>query len=222
MDSPMRRPGASPSRTDSVEGGSPGPRCGAQAAGDAGDASYAAKKLACEGGGGAGPSTLSMWAAVIGTILEFYDFSVFAFFAPEIGRLFFPHGDATLRAVQAFSVFAGGFVMRPLGSVFLGACGFAEPSGRFVEPPSTGAGAWPAAPSGPAAAWAPSSDAPPPPSSIAGSPSRSCWRGAGAAPSWPGRCWGWSASSSARTPEHTPPAGSSARACAPTARSFAR
>jgi hypothetical protein len=32
LDSPMRRPGASPSRTDSVEGGSPGPRCGAQAA----------------------------------------------------------------------------------------------------------------------------------------------------------------------------------------------
>jgi hypothetical protein len=37
-----------------------------------------------------------------------HDDTVYAFFAPEIGKLFFPKGDATLRAVQTFSVFGAG------------------------------------------------------------------------------------------------------------------
>jgi MFS transporter, MHS family, proline/betaine transporter len=59
----------------------------------------------------------------MGNVLEFYDFSVYAFFAPEIGQLFFPAGSPSARAVRTFTVFAGGFLMRPIGSVLLGAIG---------------------------------------------------------------------------------------------------
>lgn len=45
------------------------------------------------------------------------------FFAPEIGALFFPPANASARAVRTFTVFAGGFLMRPIGSVLLGAIG---------------------------------------------------------------------------------------------------
>ena len=49
-----------------------------------------------------------------------------AFFAPEIGKLFFPKGSPTVQAVKTFTVFAGGFIMRPVGSVVLGAIGGEE------------------------------------------------------------------------------------------------
>ncbi|EWM25616.1 major facilitator superfamily protein [Nannochloropsis gaditana] len=67
--------------------------------------------------------TLALLAAIMGNVLEFYDFSVYAFFAPEIGQLFFSSGSDTVRAIQTFTVFAGGFLMRPVGSVVLGAVG---------------------------------------------------------------------------------------------------
>jgi len=50
-------------------------------------------------------------------------YSVYAYFAPEIGKLFFPKGSPNAQAVKTFTVFAGGFLMRPLGSVILGAVG---------------------------------------------------------------------------------------------------
>lgn len=50
-----------------------------------------------------------------------YDFSLFGIFADEIGLAFFPTGgNAFLSRIQAFSVFAGAFVMRPVGGVFFG------------------------------------------------------------------------------------------------------
>ncbi|TFJ83118.1 hypothetical protein NSK_005587 [Nannochloropsis salina CCMP1776] len=62
-------------------------------------------------------------AAIMGNVLEFYDFSIYAYFAPEIGKLFFPKGSPTIQVVKTFTVFAGGFLMRPVGSVVLGAVG---------------------------------------------------------------------------------------------------
>lgn len=50
----------------------------------------------------------------LGVLPSYNDFacpvitSVYAFFAPEIGKLFFPKGNNSLRAVKTFSVFAGG------------------------------------------------------------------------------------------------------------------
>ena len=45
------------------------------------------------------------------------------YFAPEIGKNFFPKSQPSLRAVRTFTVFAGGFLMRPIGSLLLGAIG---------------------------------------------------------------------------------------------------
>jgi hypothetical protein len=46
--------------------------------------------------------------------------SVYAFLAREIGAAFFPKGDATVQLLESFSVFAGAFVVRPIGGVLFG------------------------------------------------------------------------------------------------------
>lgn len=61
--------------------------------------------------------TLSLSA--LGGALEFYDFIIFAFFAKEIGRLFFPNDVEWLQQVQAYSIFAVGYLARPLGGVLM-------------------------------------------------------------------------------------------------------
>ncbi|MEM7123057.1 MAG: MFS transporter [Pseudomonadota bacterium] len=65
-------------------------------------------------------STRRIIAGSVGNTLEWYDFAVYGFFAPVIGRQFFPSDDPHVSLISAFGVFAAGFLMRPLGSVFLG------------------------------------------------------------------------------------------------------
>lgn len=62
-------------------------------------------------------------AASIGNTLEWYDFSIFAFFATYIGQSFFADGDETSALIKTFLLFAVGFIARPLGAIFLGAYG---------------------------------------------------------------------------------------------------
>ncbi len=62
-------------------------------------------------------------AASVGNALEWYDFSVFAFFATYIGHSFFVEGDETSALIKTFLVFAVGFIARPLGALFLGLYG---------------------------------------------------------------------------------------------------
>jgi MHS family proline/betaine transporter-like MFS transporter len=59
-------------------------------------------------------------AATFGNVLEWYDFSVYAFFAATIGRLFFPSEDPTASLLATFAVFGVGFVVRPLGGIVIG------------------------------------------------------------------------------------------------------
>lgn len=59
-------------------------------------------------------------ACSLGTILEWYDFSVYAYLAPVLAPLFFPHEDKVISIVLAYSVFAIGFFVRPLGAVLFG------------------------------------------------------------------------------------------------------
>ncbi len=59
-------------------------------------------------------------AATFGNVLEWYDFSVYAFFAVTIGRLFFPSDDPTASLLATFAVFGVGFVVRPLGGIIIG------------------------------------------------------------------------------------------------------
>ena len=58
--------------------------------------------------------------ASVGGMLEFYDFVIFVFFAPVIGRLFFPPDlPDWLRTTQALGIFAAGYLARPLGGIIM-------------------------------------------------------------------------------------------------------
>ncbi len=62
-------------------------------------------------------------AGLIGNVLEWYDFSVYGYFAVSIGRHFFPSENPTTSLLAAFGVFAAGFLMRPVGAVLFGHIG---------------------------------------------------------------------------------------------------
>ena len=62
-------------------------------------------------------------AGTIGNVLEWYDFSIYGFFALQIGATFFPSGDRIAEALAAFSVFAVGYLARPLGAIVIGHVG---------------------------------------------------------------------------------------------------
>ncbi|MHC8598216.1 MFS transporter [Arenicellales bacterium IMCC55707] len=64
-----------------------------------------------------------MVAGVTGNVLEWYDFAVYGFFAPIIGRLFFPSDDPTVSLIASFGAFAAGFLMRPIGAIIFGFIG---------------------------------------------------------------------------------------------------
>jgi MFS family permease len=58
--------------------------------------------------------------AALGGALEFYDFIIFVFFTAVIGQLFFPPDTADwLRQLQAFGLFAAGYLARPLGGIIM-------------------------------------------------------------------------------------------------------
>ena len=62
-------------------------------------------------------------AGIVGNIMEWYDFAVYGYFAPIIGKHFFPSDDPTASVIAAFGVFAVGFLMRPFGSIIFGHIG---------------------------------------------------------------------------------------------------
>ena len=67
-------------------------------------------------------------AAVVGNLLEFFDFTVYSFFALTIAKLFFPSQDPIVSTLLALSAFAIGFVARPVGGFVLGH--YADKRGR--------------------------------------------------------------------------------------------
>ncbi|MDZ5761213.1 MFS transporter [Lyticum sinuosum] len=60
---------------------------------------------------------------IIGNIVEYYDFGMYAVFAAKIGNIFFPGDDENFSLLLSFIVFAIGFIMRPLGAVVFGYVG---------------------------------------------------------------------------------------------------
>ncbi len=62
-------------------------------------------------------------SAIIGNIVEYYDFGIYAVFAEIIGRLFFPNFSEYVQLMFSFAIFAIGFFMRPLGGVVFGHIG---------------------------------------------------------------------------------------------------
>lgn len=64
----------------------------------------------------------------LGNILEWYDFGLFTIFSSLFSRLFFPAYDTNTALIATFSIFAVGFVCRPIGALLFGYLG--DKSGR--------------------------------------------------------------------------------------------
>jgi MHS family proline/betaine transporter-like MFS transporter len=62
-------------------------------------------------------------AAVVGNVLEWYDFSVYAFVAIYISRNFFPQGNEVTALLSTFLAYGLGFLARPLGAIVIGRLG---------------------------------------------------------------------------------------------------
>ena len=67
-------------------------------------------------------------ATTLGTALEYYDFTIYSFFAIQIGQLFFPSASPVNQFLLSIGVFGVGFVVRPLGGIVIGA--YADRVGR--------------------------------------------------------------------------------------------
>lgn len=59
----------------------------------------------------------------IGTILEWFDFSLFAALTPILSEIFFPHNNHVTALISTLLVFASGFIARPVGAIFFGHLG---------------------------------------------------------------------------------------------------
>jgi len=59
-------------------------------------------------------------AATLGNGLEFFDFTIYSFFAVLIGKLFFPADTELGALMMSLATFGVGFVVRPLGSIVIG------------------------------------------------------------------------------------------------------
>lgn len=66
------------------------------------------------------------FVAALGNILEWYDFTVYAYLAAIVAKLFFPAVDETASLLSSFAVFGVGFLARPLGGFVLGPIGDAK------------------------------------------------------------------------------------------------
>jgi len=69
-----------------------------------------------------------IFAVTIGNTLEYYDFTVYTFFAVMIGRQFFPVDNPWSNLLLSVATFGVGFLTRPVGAIFIGA--LADRSGR--------------------------------------------------------------------------------------------
>jgi len=65
-----------------------------------------------------------MFASLVGTTIEFYDFYVYATAAVLVfPHLFFPPGNETVALLASFAIFGAAMIARPLGAVFFGHLG---------------------------------------------------------------------------------------------------
>ena len=60
-------------------------------------------------------------ASTVGTIIEAYDFLLYVIVAPLVfAKLYFPESDLLVGILQAFGIYAVGFVARPIGAALFG------------------------------------------------------------------------------------------------------
>lgn len=67
------------------------------------------------------PMRRIIWASVLGTTVEYYDFTLYATTAALVfGKVFFPTGNALIGTLYSFATFFVGYLARPLGGVLFG------------------------------------------------------------------------------------------------------
>ncbi len=59
----------------------------------------------------------------VGTVFEWYEFSIFVSLTPIISSLFFQKSSHFAAMLSTFAIFASGYIMRPLGGLFFGHLG---------------------------------------------------------------------------------------------------
>ncbi len=62
-------------------------------------------------------------AGGVGPLSEYYDFSLYGYLAIVLAPLFFPGDDPTVSLLSALALFAGAYVVRPLGGIVFGHIG---------------------------------------------------------------------------------------------------
>jgi MHS family proline/betaine transporter-like MFS transporter len=62
-------------------------------------------------------------AGMIANTLEWYDFALYGHFALILSKHFFPASDPYIGLLATYSIFAAGFIMRPIGGIFFGYLG---------------------------------------------------------------------------------------------------
>ncbi|MEA2688370.1 MAG: hypothetical protein QOD51_977 [Candidatus Eremiobacteraeota bacterium] len=73
------------------------------------------------GAGERGQLTRAVIASTIGTSIEWYDFFLYSLVTPLVfAKLFFPNSDPLVGVLQAFAIYAVGFIARPIGAAIFG------------------------------------------------------------------------------------------------------
>src|SRR5204862_6568276 len=82
------------------------------------------------GGATSRPPTRSRMivAAMIGNVLEWFDFVAYGFFAVTIAEVFFPAHDPTVSMLITFGAFGLAYFVRPLGAIVVGS--YTDRAGR--------------------------------------------------------------------------------------------
>lgn len=62
-------------------------------------------------------------AAALGNTMEWFDFGVYAYVAPTLGKVFFPSSSPGAQVISTFATFAAAFLVRPLGGLVFGPLG---------------------------------------------------------------------------------------------------
>ena len=60
---------------------------------------------------------------VLGNIVEYYDFGIYAVYVSVIGKLYFPENQPFINTLWGLGVFSIGFLMRPIGGIIFGHIG---------------------------------------------------------------------------------------------------
>ncbi|WP_080396578.1 MFS transporter [Pseudomonas syringae] len=64
-----------------------------------------------------------VWAAIAGSVIEWFEFSVYGYLAAIMGKVFFSSSTPTVQIIASLATFAIAFMARPFGGVICGALG---------------------------------------------------------------------------------------------------